>query len=456
VNQLAYLALLAWAPLGLLLFALLRPRTASAVVLLAGSLLLPIIVLPLPGPVQLGKHEAISLALLLGVLVFDARRIADYRPRVLDLVFLAWLAAGAASSLANDLGSYDAFTVVLNRSIEWGVPWFIGSLYFASRDGLRFATWAMFLSGVAYVPLCLWEVRMSPQLHTMVYGWAGLGFEQTMRGGGWRPTVFMAHGLELGLWMAAATVAGFVAWRYGRRRGPFGVPTAALLAGLAGTLVLCKSTGATLLGAIGMLAALRSTRRFSGQVLLFAIPVYIGLRIAGDGWVEQLLVDLSSGISTDRAGSLQFRYDNEVLLLRKVREHPMFGAGGWNFGVVVDPESGELIPITSDSFWIIAAATTGLFGLIASVGVLWFPAVRGLLASGTRRPERLGASLILAILVLDCMVNDFVPAFYVALAGGLAHVALERRAPAAFVSAVPLDVTAAAPRPNAARWLAPR
>ena len=58
------------------------------------------------------------------------------------------------------------------------------------------------LGGLIYVPLCLFEVRMSPQLHNMVYGFAQHSFGQTVRGGGWRPMVFMQHGLAVGLFMS--------------------------------------------------------------------------------------------------------------------------------------------------------------------------------------------------------------------------------------------------------------
>jgi hypothetical protein len=36
--------------------------------------------------------------------------------------------------------------------------------------------------------------------------------QQTMRFGGWRPTVFMEHGLMVGMWMSMAAMIGLWLW----------------------------------------------------------------------------------------------------------------------------------------------------------------------------------------------------------------------------------------------------
>ncbi|MFY9344427.1 MAG: hypothetical protein WAT39_18180 [Planctomycetota bacterium] len=457
MNFVARLVLLGFVPGALLAFAMLRARTAAALVLVAGSLLLPILTLPVPGPLDLGKPEAISFALLFGVLMFDPGRIAAFRPKALDLIVLAWLVVGSASSLANQLGGYDALQVFLNRFVKWGIPYCIGAMYFGSRDGLRAALWALFLSAVAYVPFALFEVRMSPELHEIVYGASQHGFAQTMRGGGYRPMVFMSHGLELSLWMAAAMVAGFTLWR-SSPRSPLPVPLAPLVALVGITLVLCKSAGAILLGLLGVLACTPSLRRWLCSAMLIAVPVYLGLRVFGSGALEKVVLDLAHLISRDRSGSLDFRFDNEVLLLGKLWQNPFVGAGGWNFGILHDAETGDPIPITTDSFWIYAAATNGFVGLLAAVGLLWAPAVRGLggllRSSAFREPERLGACIVLAMLVLDCMANYFVPPLYLAIAGGLSRVPLGV-APGSAPSGTSAPRAAERPAQPAA-WLQPR
>ncbi|HEY6878530.1 MAG TPA: hypothetical protein VI299_10955, partial [Polyangiales bacterium] len=71
--------------------------------------------------------------------------------------------------------------------------------FFGERD---IQHWIRLLTGVGliYGVLILIEVRMSPQLHTWIYGFPAFDdFAQSMRWGGYRPVVFMAHGLATSL-----------------------------------------------------------------------------------------------------------------------------------------------------------------------------------------------------------------------------------------------------------------
>ncbi len=198
MTALAYLALLGWIPFVLVAFLFLQPRVAVIAALAAGSLLLPVFSIPIPGPLDFGKPEVICAAVLIGIICFDPRRLLEYWPDAIDVFWFTWIAAGALSSLSNDLGGYDAFCVLLSRLLLWGVPYLVGVLYMGTRAGLCSMLWVLFLSGLAYVPLCLFEVRMSPQLHYMVYGMAQHAFDQTVRGGGYRPMVFMARWVSRG------------------------------------------------------------------------------------------------------------------------------------------------------------------------------------------------------------------------------------------------------------------
>jgi hypothetical protein len=467
MSALANLVLLGWIPFVLVLFATLRPPIAALATLALGSLFLPNLTIGLPGPVDLGKFEAIGLSLLIGIAVFDSGRLAQFRPRAADLLAVLFLASGSISSLTNDLGGYDAFAVFLNRFVRTAFPYFVGSLYLGSADGLRRALWAFFLSALVYVPFCLYEVRMSPQLHAKVYGFSQHAFDQTMRGGGYRPMVFMSHGLELSLWLAAGTIAGLWLWK-SRQKPPFAMRLGPMVGLVAATLVLCKSTGAIMLAAIGAVALSQPGRRWLCAALLVGVPIYIFSRVFGDGALERQFVEWASLVSDDRAGSLSFRFENEVILLQKLWNNPWFGAGGWNFGYLIDPETAELVPIVTDSMWIIAVATTGIVGLVATTGMLWLPALRGTgLVGGVaawRSPERLTACIVLTMLVLDSMVNGFAPPLYYAIAGGLARVPLTVAAADATAAAgdeVPAAARARAAlrsradQPQPTGWLAP-
>src|SRR5438105_4188406 len=115
------------------------------------------------------------------------------------------------SSLANaepgnQLGAYDGLSMMLDQFMAWGVPYLAGRLYFADRDGMRELIVAIILGALAYIPICLYEIRFSPLLHAKVYGFKQCDFVHIIRFGGYRPMGFTLHGLLLGLWMSAATL----------------------------------------------------------------------------------------------------------------------------------------------------------------------------------------------------------------------------------------------------------
>src|SRR5207253_10406528 len=139
------------------------------------------------------------------------------------------------------------------------IPYLAGRLYLGDRGSFRGLAAAVLVGGLVYVPLCLVEIRFSPELHHWVYGFLQHDFTQTIRFDGYRPMVFMEHGLALGLWMSAACLAGYWLWRAGLWQR-LGLPEALArrpgltLLALAATTVACKSTGAILLGVAGAAA----------------------------------------------------------------------------------------------------------------------------------------------------------------------------------------------------------
>jgi hypothetical protein len=85
----------------------------------------------------------------------------------------------------------------------WGLPYFLGRVYLSDLRSLKELAVGMFISGLVYVPFCLFEVRMSPQLEAIVYGGR---MRSGIRLGGWRPAVFMQSGLELVMWMSVCSL----------------------------------------------------------------------------------------------------------------------------------------------------------------------------------------------------------------------------------------------------------
>jgi hypothetical protein len=216
---------------------------------------------------------------------------------------------------------------------------------------------------------------MSPVLHLWVYGYHQKNFGQEIRYGGFRPTVFMNHGLMVGMWMCMTTlIAGWLWWN-NRLPKVWGVPAIVQVLLLAGTAVLCKSTGAVVLLAAGtavLLATVYLDTRLAMICLIIAAPLYIVLRCTGE-WDGKALVSMSASQGEDRSQSLDFRLHNENILMEKALRQPVFGWGGWGRSRVYD-ENGKDISIT-DGLWIIALGITGTVGLASLTVFLLMPAM---------------------------------------------------------------------------------
>jgi hypothetical protein len=159
----AKLALFAWFPLVLSFFTMLRPRHAVLAAYLGGWLFLPVFGIQIKVLPDLDKVTVTSMAVLLGVALFDANRLLAFRPKWFDLPMAVWCVTPFFSSIDNHLGPYDGVSAILEHTIQWGLPYFVGRLYFADYEGVRELAVAIFVGGLVYVPLCWFEMRISPQ-----------------------------------------------------------------------------------------------------------------------------------------------------------------------------------------------------------------------------------------------------------------------------------------------------
>ena len=269
------IALFGWIPCVIVLFVLMPARKAVATAIVGAWLLLPPVRIEVAGLPDYSKSTAAVVGIVLSTFLFNSNLLLKFRPRWFDLPMLLWCLTVIVSSLQNGLGWYNGFSDALAMFIMWGLPYLLGRLYFNNLENLRTFAIVMVIGGLSYVLPCLWEIRMSPQLLGIVYGvevWSGT------RMGGFRPNVFFKTGLELGLWMTAASLTGWWLWRCGTikkvGRIPFG---SVLLPILMGTTLLCRSTGALVLLAAGVFLLWASTR-FQTRKLLWARLVLPNLR----------------------------------------------------------------------------------------------------------------------------------------------------------------------------------
>ena len=371
-NLTAITILVAWPVIGIILGILLPIRHAVLLAILGGNLLLPATAIALPGFPNYTKTVAAGLGALLPSVVFESAKLFGLRPKLLDTFFVGFLLAPSLSSLANQQGLYDAGSTLVNRFLEWGVAYWVGRALFNDLHSLKDLSKGIVLSGVLYAPLCIFEIALSPQLSRIVYGFRPSAFSMTYRMGGWRPMVFMQHGLALAAWMAAATLVAWILWRSKAIRQICGIPMPWIAIGLVILTIWLRSTGAAilLLGLICAAEFIQITRLRIILIVMAMIPMgYIGLRTFG--WDGHQMISLASQLDADRAQSLEVRLENDQMIADKAMQRPVFGWGGWGRWRVKD-EYGRDITI-SDSWWAILLGTTGVFGLVCTYATFISP-----------------------------------------------------------------------------------
>lgn len=360
--------------------------------ILAGYLLLPVGTgFDAPGIPNMDKTLIPNLSVLVWALMFARHKVIVIpRNKVLVGLMLLYVASPFFTMLNNQeplrlsvsslpgMTIYDGVSLLAKQMIEL-VPFLIGYSSFKMESDIREVLKALLMAALAYSILILWEVRMSPQLHTQIYGFFPHDFSQQVRAGGYRAVVFLGHGLVVAIFVGMATVAAVGMWRDQMR--VFGLSGAVYSVFLLLILILCKSVGALILAIVFGIGSYMLRYRTMISILAISgliIVSYPALRGAGFIPIKSIAA-LSAEISTDRAASLQTRIDNEEMLLEKTVEKPVFGWGTWGRGRIYKSDwSGtfDYDDTITDGTWIIIISGFGWAGYIASFGLLAYPTAR--------------------------------------------------------------------------------
>jgi hypothetical protein len=429
-NIMVAIAMFGWIPLVRMLFRKFEPRLAIAVAFVGGWMFLPVAGFKVPGIPAYNKMTATCMVILFWARKFDRQRYDRFNLSPIDLPMLLWCISPFFSSLFNDLGVYDGLSQTMYQSITWGVPYLIGRVWFNDAEGLKLLGTAIFIGTVVYIPLCWFELIMSPQLHRMIYGFHQHNFLQTLRdGGGFRPMLFMDHGLMTASWMSLGVFLGSWMLYTGQLPGKIAsLPSRYLYMALVVTFLMMKSYGAIVLVFLGLVILYISNRSKSGflMMILLLLPLlYVYTRTTGVWDGRNLSGFVEEKFSPTRAQSLQFRFDNEYILIKKALQGTPFGWGGYGRSRVFD-EHGRDISIT-DGLWIITLGQNGPVGLMNLIMSLLLPVF---LFLRRFRPERWNEqtlavpavmAIFLATYMIDNLLNAMINPVYMVFTGGLAY-----------------------------------
>lgn len=306
------------------------------------------------------------------------------------------------------LGLKDMVALTLLQAVLL-LPFLMARQILATRTGQRELLLALFVGGMIYSIPMLVEVRLSPQLNIWIYGYFQHSFEQMVRAGGFRPIVFLYHGLWVAFFAMTTAMAALALSRGGDVQNRLLYLLAALY--MLGVLVLCKSLGSLIYAVLlapMILFLPRSMQLTIAFVISGAALAYPVLK--GAGYVPvQWLLDQAATIDPARAASLQFRFDNEDLLIERAYEKPWFGWGSWGRNHILNPISGAIETVT-DGRWIILIGTFGWVGFLAEFGLIFYGVFlivwEARKADAARLTPYLGPlALLLSINALDMVPN---------------------------------------------------
>ncbi len=431
-NLLAYLVLFGWPVVVFVLFKKLNIQTALISSILAGYLLLPSrLGLDMPLIPILDKTTIPSLACFLACLLFDksrkkpATKISDAdkeKANRVDLLYKTLLLFLFATPFVTVVTNFEPIifgpTYIPGQSFYDAIglcglllftilPLLLGTKYLSTPESHITILKALCIAALLYSALVLLEVRLSPQLNRLVYGYFPHSFEQHIRNGGYRPIVFLLHGLWVGIFLCKATIASAILWKiYGNSKNGILYFYATIYLLL--VLFASKNFGAFLIAIVVLIFI-----SFSGVKRSLIISVLASILLVSypllrhyDVVPTQFFIETAAKINEERSRSLEYRVDMEDSLLERAMVKPVAGWGLWSRGAVYDPQTGQNLSVT-DGIWIITISAFGWMGYLSLFGLLALP-ILTLYARRKKTPlpiATVGLSLVLAANLIDSIPN---------------------------------------------------
>jgi hypothetical protein len=424
-NLFAYMVVVLW-PLAAVFIYRSRPLVPATLwTILAAQLLLPVgtnfkfEMIP-----QLDKTSIPNLCALFGCLVVTGRSLQLGRKIGLaELLLVGFVVFPVVTSLLNGdpvefggtilpgVGLYDGLSAALGQFI-FLLPFFLGRQFFRNPKDLIQCLEVFAVAGLIYSVPMLFEIRFSPQLHQWFYGYTPSDFIQEMReGGGFRPMVFMGHGLVACFFFMTTVVAATALWRMKIRL--FRINSGGVSAYLGTVLIFCKSSAALVYGLtlIPLIAWVKPSLQMKVAIVLASIALlYPAMRMM-DVFPTGAVLEVSRAFDEARAHSLEFRFDQEETLVQRAAQRLWFGWGRYGRNrVLVEDWRGVGVDISvTDGRWIITFGQFGLLGFLTEFGLLAFPIFRAASALGRCDSFKETAAFATVALIIAVNMIDLLP-----------------------------------------------
>lgn len=379
-----------------------------------GWLFLPHFTLAFPGLPDWNKPILVSAVSFAAMFAVPRRSDSQSQMFWMDLAAFGVTCFSIPASISNGLGLYEGLSCAYGSFWIWTAPYLIGRRVFGTPTNALVLLRMIILGGLVYAAFCLYESKMSPRLHWVIYGMRPREgqnyFSQAMRYGLWRPMVFMEHGLALAVQMSIFSTMAW--WAHATSVIPHiaGLRMRTVAWILIITTLLCVSTGAIALLALGVGILSLGYSKMARTTLLLAalIPVaYPVTRMMGSGILVDTVVSAAVVVGTassdSRTDSFRFRVINEEKLLKIWYSNPLFGNG--RFYRDTDDKYG----VVTDSFWIIILGKYGFCAWICWTLMFVLPGIVTALRNDLWQSEVPSVVIVLSlsatIFAMDGLLN---------------------------------------------------
>jgi len=428
-NEFAYFTLLVWPIVSIVLYKKYPVITATFWTIIGGYLLLPVGVdfdFPLIPP--LDKKSIPAIMAFIGCRYIAKRKVTFLPPSGIERKLIILLFLGSVATVITN----GEAVVELNRNIsglrfhdtlstvifQWLmlIPFILGIQIIKSHQDQIQLLRLLVVVGLCYSLLIIFEIRMSPQLHTWVYGFFPHSWAQQLRYGGFRPVVFLGHGLWVSVFIV--TVLGAMVSLSKEKIKYFQLSNRTFTVYLLMILIFSKGVGSIILGfsLISMMIFLKIEFNEKASRMISSIALFYPVLCIFNLFPHQQLVSIIDSFDTLRARSLEFRFDHEALLLDRAKEKLIFGWGGWG--------RNRLENSVSDGYWIIILGKYGLIGFASIFGLIFSAVYRThksliILTSEKERFVLVGSSILISTIMIDQIPNASISPLFWLLVGGL-------------------------------------
>lgn len=331
------------------------------------------------------KATVLGFSALLGFLLVDRRAIWRFELTFWDMPMVMWCLVPLLSSIANESLLSRGVSGMVYQTLAWGVPYFLGRLYFSDTNSLRLAAQAFVIAGLLYIPICLYEIWKGPQLYAHLYGYLPYRWLGAKRYIGYRPIGLLENGNQLGIWMATATLIAVWLWAKRILKRVLGVPIAWAALALFVTTLLCQSMGSILLLFLLLPFVFVSPRVFPRIVTVFLIAgiiLFAGLRLSNVVSIRALVESnptahfASEFLKKIGRGSFGWRLWQDETHVGIALRRPVLGYGEWEWW--------RRAALRPWGLWLLSFGMYGIVGLLALemlqivpvIRAIWFPLAR--------------------------------------------------------------------------------